>query len=596
MQRIGCCKGNRSFSDESQTHNKVGRAGFSFFFRKLFLEEKGCQSDGTGRCHTANHNRCHNVIISCRDGRRAEHICRFVERAAHINGHHAAQDQSEDDFARSAHAGQSVVQRRIEAAHHRFYQKGHDQAHDQKSNQRVDQYRSDLFQKIGQFITDSAQHYDRITRQETGRQCAQKTGLSAGSDHAAHKSKGQRRSVTDGHGDEARQYRKHKAECRIPQPFEPCGRRRDRTEIRSLRHIKCIHIHAQTVDQKGDRDQDTAAHHERKHMRNAVHQLRVDLVSRTAAFPGSLSRRPCSGRCYVNRHIAANSAVQKLPCLADPVRNLTLDNLLAGKTIHGHLRVGRDNDAVSLFNFFRRKDIFGSSGTSCLDLDKAVSLFCRLLDSFRRHIGVGNPGRAGGHRQNLHLIRICRTGIRQPLVYAGLLIVRLVDDRQKFLHRRGITQTVGKVLIHHQYGQLTQYVQMYVIFCIRRRDQKDQRHRFTVQRVKVHAVFYYHRRQAGACHRITFAVGNRYAFPDSGGTLFLSRIHLSAVRFLVIDPAASHHQLNDLIQRLFLVRRRSGKRNASLIQKFCNSHRTTPPIFPVFPLPLLPVIRLLFFY
>ena len=138
------------------------------------------------------------------------------------------------------------------------------------------------------------------------------------------------------------------------------------------------------------------------------------------------------------------------------------------------------------------------------------------------------------------------TGIGED---AGLLVIRLVDDRQKFLHRRCIPQTVGKVLIHHQYGQFAQYVQMHVIFCVRRRDQENQCHRFTIQRIKVHAVFYYHRRQAGACHRITFAVGNRYAFPDSGGTLFLSRIHLSAVRFLVLRNAASVEEFLAIIDK-----------------------------------------------
>ena len=91
---------------------------------------------------------------------------------------------------------------------------------------------------------------------------------------------------------------------------------------------------------------------------------------------------------------------------------------------------------------------------------------------------------------------------------------------------------------------------MYIILCIRCRDQKDQCDRFAVQRVKIHAIFHDHCCQSGLIDRVTLAVRNRNSLSDSGRALFLSRIDLFAVALNIIDFSAARHQLYHLIQRV----------------------------------------------
>ena len=144
-----------------------------------------------------------------------------------------------------------------------------------------------------------------------------------------------------------------------------------------------------------------------------------------------------------------------------------------------------------------------------------------------------------------HLACICQT-----LIDTVFLCIRLVNDLQKLIYRSGISQCIGKILIHHQHRQLAEYIQMHIVLRIWCRDQKDQCNRLIIQCLKIHTIFYDHCCESRLSDGVTFAVRNRNSLSDSGRALFLSRIDLFAVALNIIDFSAARHQLYHLIQRV----------------------------------------------
>ena len=106
------------------------------------------------------------------------------------------------------------------------------------------------------------------------------------------------------------------------------------------------------------------------------------------------------------------------------------------------------------------------------------------------------------------------------------------------------------MLVHHENGKLAQHIQMYVIFCIWRCNQKQQSDRFAVQGVEIHAIFDDHRRQPRLFDRITFSMRNCNPLADTGRALFFSRINLLAECLDIRQLSARRHQLYRLVQCL----------------------------------------------
>ena len=240
----------------------------------------------------------------------------------------------------------------------------------------------------------------------------------------------------------------------------------------------------------------------------------------------------------------------------DPVRHLTLDDLLSVKPVHGNLSIRRHDDTIRFFNLLRGKDVLRTAGAPCLHLNEASLRLRRLLKPFRRHIGMRDTRRAGGNGKDLHLVRPGISHVREPLIHALLLFIRPVNDLQKFLRRPGITQTLGKFRIHQHHRQLAQHIQMHVILRVRRRDQEEQSCRFLIQRFKIHTVLHHHCRKPGTVDCIPLSMRDGDALSDPCGTLFLSCIHQLTIAFHIIDLAASYHEIYYHIQRFLLRLRR----------------------------------------
>ena len=103
-KRILCCERNGTFCNEGKSHHIVYEAGLTLFLGKFLLEEGGAQGNCDRRNHTACHNRGHHLKVTLCQLCCAKYIGCLVERAAHIDGHHAAEQHTEYNTAGSAHA------------------------------------------------------------------------------------------------------------------------------------------------------------------------------------------------------------------------------------------------------------------------------------------------------------------------------------------------------------------------------------------------------------------------------------------------------------------------------------------------------------
>ena len=152
MDRVRCRKRNGSFCDKCKSHDKVCRSGFSFCFCKFIFKQKRCQSDRTRRNHTADHNCCHDSVISCCNGCRSKYIGRFVERTTHVNCHHTCYDDAKKNLTGTTHVCKSCVQCRVQCSDWRLYDKRHNKSHDQNAEYRIEKDWGNFFQCFRKFF------------------------------------------------------------------------------------------------------------------------------------------------------------------------------------------------------------------------------------------------------------------------------------------------------------------------------------------------------------------------------------------------------------------------------------------------------------
>ena len=219
MQWVGCREGDRALGDERQAHDEVHRAGFPLLLCEPVLEKQCCKSNGAGRYHAADHDCRHDVIVACGDGCGAEDVSRFIEGAAHVDGHHAGHDDAQKDPAGTAHVGQCGVQSRVQRADGRLYQELHDQAHEEDAAQRIQKHRRDLLYGLGQPGEGLDEEQHQVACDKACRQRAQEAGFACGSHHAADEAHGQSGTVRNAHGDKSGQDREHEAEGHVADAF-----------------------------------------------------------------------------------------------------------------------------------------------------------------------------------------------------------------------------------------------------------------------------------------------------------------------------------------------------------------------------------------
>ena len=77
-----------------------------------------------------------------------------------------------------------------------------------------------------------------------------------------------------------------------------------------------------------------------------------------------------------------------------------------------------------------------------------------------------------------------------------------IDDMQKLFHALCIPKIICELLIHQQYRKFAEYIQMHIVFGVRRSDQKDQICLLTVQRLEIHTTCDTHCRKSRCLYNI----------------------------------------------------------------------------------------------
>lgn len=190
MDRVRCGERNSPFGNEGQAHDEVGNRRLAFFRREFAFKEEHGQGNSQRRNHAADHDRSHDaradsLTAGTHEGCRAEDVSRFVDRAAEVDGHHAAEDEAEDDTARRGHAVKNIKKPGIEDGRRRIDDIGHDDADEDQAEDRIEEDGLRAVQSFRQMRQGFFQENDEVPCNETGKEGAEETGSACRRQEAA---------------------------------------------------------------------------------------------------------------------------------------------------------------------------------------------------------------------------------------------------------------------------------------------------------------------------------------------------------------------------------------------------------------------------
>ena len=154
-------------------------------------------------------------------------------------------------------------------------------------------------------------------------------------------------------------------------------------------------------------------------MRNAVHQITIDLLPSAADFLSAVRHFHILALA-VNRCFALQNLPKQHLRLANPGRNRHLQDPFSIKPLHLHIFIRRNNNSLRRSDFLRRQHIFRTAAPVGFHLNGNAHLARLVFQTFRRHEGMRNPRRAGSHRQNVIIIFLLFRSLRKAffLLYA----------------------------------------------------------------------------------------------------------------------------------------------------------------------------------
>ena len=397
---------------------------------------------------------------------------------------------------------------------------------------------------------DLLERVDDVACDEARDECAQKARTARRGECAAHEADGESRPVRDAHGDEACEHGQHEAEGDAADVHEGLGVPEIRAEVAGVGGVE-------GVKEEGEGDQDAAADDERQHVRDAVHQMLVDLARDALVICRALFGLSCAASMVVDRRCAGERLVQERVRLVDAVRDLRLNDGLAVKTRHLHVLVRRDDDACGFGDLRRRQDVFRAARAVRLHLDGDAALLRVLLQAFRRHEGVGDARRA--RRDGEDLLGDCRRS-RSAFDRCGCLcagfccggrrlcrslefaVLLRVDEREELVLRLRRDQSFLEVGIHDHRREFAQDFEMNIGRCIGCGDLEEEARGLLVHRLEIHACGHRHRCKPRRLDAHALGVRRRDAIAESRRARRFSCEHVLFVLRLVREIAALFHQ------------------------------------------------------
>ena len=459
----------------------------------------------------------------------------------------------------------------VEGCSRRVDNVGHQNAHKQQADNRIQQNRLQAFQAFRQYAQYLAQCQNQITADKACKQRTEEAAAAGSCQKAAHDTKHQCRTFADTHCDIACQNRHHHAERQTADILEESCQRRAAAKLSCAGKFH--------IEHEGQRNKNTTADYKRQHVRNAIHQMLINLSPQTFLSICHVTGRFAAALACVSRNLTAQNLLDKLLRLVDTVSYLDEDNRLACKALYRHVLVCSHNNAFSFFNICCRQLIFYAAAAIGFNLHSNAQLTGHLLQSLCCHIGMCNTCRAGSNSQHLALLsRLCC----RCFFFLKLFVFVFVDNCQKVLGAAGIQQLSAEIIIHQQHAQVAQHIKMYIILRIRCSNQEEQLRRLSVQTVEINAILHQHCCQSRCLYCVCLGMRNSNALTDTGAALLLTAQHAGSVFILIKQITAALHQRNQMLQRCCLILRLRIKINASYLQQINYFHLIFCPFFFIY--------------
>lgn len=118
-----------ALSDEGEAHDVVRDTGFALALREAVLEERRAEGNRERRDHAACNDGSHDVELTGSQEARARDVSSLVDRATHIDGHHASDDHAHEDTGRRVHVLQRVDHPAVDGGDRRRDDEEADEAH-----------------------------------------------------------------------------------------------------------------------------------------------------------------------------------------------------------------------------------------------------------------------------------------------------------------------------------------------------------------------------------------------------------------------------------------------------------------------------------
>ena len=151
MKRIFGGKWNRAFRDERQSEDERRPARFTLFEIEAVLEQNRGQCEAQRWRHAGGDYCSHRRVNFTREQTDRESVGGLVNRPAHVERHHRAEDEAEIDRVRAAHAVEPGIHGGVERLDRRGDDINHEQPDRDRGKKRQNQNRLEALERGRQF-------------------------------------------------------------------------------------------------------------------------------------------------------------------------------------------------------------------------------------------------------------------------------------------------------------------------------------------------------------------------------------------------------------------------------------------------------------
>ena len=148
-------------------------------------------------------------------------------------------------------------------------------------------------------------------------------------------------------------------------------------------------INGVVVQQECQGDHDAAAHHERQHVGDTVHQVLVEAAAQALACGVLLRGRLRAALGVEDRHLTVGHFLDEFFGFVDAVVHPGEQDGLAVKAGRFHVLVRCHDDAVAFLDLFPGQGVLGAVGAVGLHFHGQTQLVTGLDEGFGGHVSTG---------------------------------------------------------------------------------------------------------------------------------------------------------------------------------------------------------------